>query len=349
VSPRNLHRYKVIFVVLIILFSFLHPSVLLFILFFWIYAFLLALEGSSLSRSEVELVVFSSLFVLWAFFVTMKTFFLEQGFSVIFGGVPYFLRGAFFSPFTFLESFYKLGIIPVLYGLYSLFRFTYGKREKYVYMLVSLIYLMLILLWFKLIPITAGFIFMGSFLMIIMLLHYDWVFHFFNSSNHKTVRTTVKTLFVLYYVISFLSSSGLPAWTYLGLAEAQIPSPDEKSVFIQMHDAIPDDSVIISSPEYGQKIAYFSEKKTIADVYFFATQASDRFVDLEKVYTTHSLSTALSVFDKYGGTHLLVSQKTLEDYHTDGLSYLSDTCFEPVLSKGDVMLYAIRCKVIELG
>ena len=146
VSPRNLHRYKVIFVVLIILFSFLHPSVLLFILFFWIYAFLLALEGSSLSRSEVELVVFSSLFVLWAFFVTMKTFFLEQGFSVIFGGVPYFLRGAFFSPFTFLESFYKLGIIPVLYGLYSLFRFTYGKREKYVYMLVSLIYLMLILL-----------------------------------------------------------------------------------------------------------------------------------------------------------------------------------------------------------
>lgn len=348
-GPQSLHRYKLLFVILIVLYAFLHPSVLLFILFCWIYAFLLSLEGFSLTRSEIELIVFSSLFVLWAFFVTMKTFFLEQGFSVIFGGVPYFLRGAFFSEFTFLESIYKLGIIPVLYGLYSLFRFTYGRREKHVYMLVSLIYLMLILLWFKLIPITAGFIFLGSFLMIIMLLHYDWVFHFFNGSGKSMVHTTAMTLIILYYIVTFVSSSGLPAMTYLGLAREQVPTPDERAAFDAMQDLLSPEDVVIASPAYGQTIAYFAERKTIADVFFFGTAASDRFVDLERIYTTHSLSTALSLFDKYGATHVLVSDSTLENYDVDTLSYLNDDCFLPSFSQGDVTLYEIRCRVVELG
>ncbi|MFA6088866.1 MAG: hypothetical protein WC755_03305 [Candidatus Woesearchaeota archaeon] len=343
------NKYKIIFIILIVIFSFLHQSVILFVLFFWIYLLLLAIEGIKISRSELELVFFTSFFVFWALLVTMKPVFLNQGFSVIFGGIPSYIRGNFFSHFTLLESMYKLGIIPVMYGLYSLFRFTFGKREKYVYMLVSLIYLMLVLLWFKLITVTSGFIFLGSFLIIVVILHYDWVFSYFNSSNKKTVRIFVKTLFIFYYVISFVLSSVLPSSTYLSMAKENIPTQSEIDMFLFMKKGIDNNSIVVAMPDYGQKIAYFSDKKTIMDSYYFGVLDSSRFYDVETVYTTNSLSTALSVIDKYDADYVLVSKSTKKYYNSTFPNYINSACFDLIKQIDDVFLFKARCKVVEFG
>jgi hypothetical protein len=346
IDAKKIKIYKFLYVVFLVLFAFLHQSVILFVFFTWIYLFIISIEGLKVSKAEHELIIFGSFFIVWAFLVTMKNVFFEHGFSVIFGGIPYFIRSYYFSDFTFLESIYKLGIIPVIYGLYSIFRFTFGKRERYVYMLVSLIYLMLVLLWFKIISFNTGLIFLGTFLMIVVLLHYDWVFDFFNSNNRKSVRTFVKVIFITYYIVSFTISSVLPSVTYLSIAKSKVPESAEIDMFKLMNDEVLNSSIIVAIPDYGQKIAYYSGKRTIMDSYYFGAKESNRLLDLQTIYTTSSLSTAAVLFDKYDADYILVSSQTKKLYNSSFPAYIDSTCFELIKQINDVSLFKIKCKVI---
>lgn len=345
-DAKEVRFYKILYFVFFILLSFLHQSVILFVLFLWVYFLVSFVEGSKVTNSEIELTLFSSFFVIWFFLITMKPLFLEYGASVIFGGVPHFIRYYFFTNFTLLESMYKLGIIPVLYGLYSLFRFTFGKQEKYVYMLVSLIYLMLVLLWFRVISFNLGLIFLGNFLMIVILLHYDFLFEFFNFKKNNKSFAFLKVVFVSYYILSFIISSVFPSLTYLGLEKEKIPTTDEIYIFQYMKQNIPNGSVVVAIPDYGQKIAYFSNKKTIMDSYYFGVKESSRLIDLEKMYTTSSLSTATPLFDKYGADYILISSKTKLAYNSTFPSYVDSKCFDLITQKNDVFLFKLKCKVV---
>jgi hypothetical protein len=342
---KKMKFYKFLYFILFILLSLLHQSIVLFVLFLWLYLFILVVEGIKISKSEIEITIFSSFLVLWIFFITLKPIFIEHGFSIIFGGIPHFMRNYYFSNFTLLESIYKLGIIPVLYGLYSLFRFTFGKQDKYVYMLVSQIYLMLFLLWFKIIPFNSGMIFLGTFLMIIVILHYDFLFGFFNFSNKSTFKKIVKFGFISYYVFSFVVSSVLPSVTYLGLEKQKIPTDNEIRMFKFMKDNIKNESVIFAIPDYGQKIAYFSSKKTIMDTNYFGTDEANRLIDIEKAYTSSSLLLSGLVFQKYGAEYIIISDKTKKEFNSSFPSYINSKCFDLIRQENDVFLFKFKCEV----
>lgn len=344
-SNEDISSYKFYTVALVMFFSFVSVSSILFVLFLIFYLILIRIEDIKLKKDEIEISLFSIFFILWSCLIYLKDILLKEGFMTIFSSIPQLLRSEFFSEFSFINIIYILGIVPVLYGIYGLFRFSSGEQKRYVFMFSSSVYLFLFLLWIRVIEFSVGLMFLGVFLIIMLILHYDWFFTFFDKRKHIKLFPLFKALFILYFLGSFALSSFFPSYSNFLKEQEKLPSELDVS-FLKMLSNVSNDSIIIAPPFEGQKIAYYANKKTIFDEVYFGSDVQMRLVDLNKTYTTNSLSSAVYLFDKYSATHILVSERSSKFYGNFTLANLHPDCFNVELNYGNNYLYRIDCRLI---
>lgn len=345
-SFMNIKKQKWVYcyVITIVMLTLIHPSAILFIVGLWFYLLLTKLEKLKHTKAELEIVIFSSFFVLLSQFIMFKKIFLFHGPLVIWQNIPKELLSNYFAEISILHAIYYIGVIPVLCGVYVIYRYIFKQKSKHVYLLIAFIFSFALLLWMRLIEVNAGLVFLG----VIMALLFSEFLGLFLAYAKKTRASRFVSLFWAGLFVLIIITSVVPS---LSLAQKTLRT----SVTEQEIDALNwlqqnthEDAVIAATVDEGNLVTEVAQRKNIADSNFLLIRdAKQRVEDLKRIYTTFSLTEAVTLLNKYHAHYIYFSPKAKSAYGISELKYTDDNCFEEVYSR-KVKIYKSLCRMEEL-
>ena len=327
----------IIFLSLLLIFVFLHPLSILFVLSIAVYIALAAIERLNPRLAEYELGLFSIFFALWAQFLLYKKLILFHGPSVIWQNIPKELLSSFYASVTILGAIAQIGVFPLVDGTYALYKTAFKEPRKETLMLLSITIVSAVMLWFKLIAISTGLMLLGITLAIV-----------FGKSLIISMRFIQETKFASYAVpitiitiISAFATTAYPAYTNAQSQLSNTITQEEVNSLAWLKNETPTDTTIIAPASYGNYITTISKRKNVIDDYFLLQPSiNERHQDITRLYKTTFETEAVELLDKYSATYIIVPPGIKD------ISYGNSPCFKRVQST-NIRIYEKNpeCKV----
>ena len=342
-SFMNLRKKKwaYFYIATIVLLTLIHPSVILFVIGQWFYLLLLKVEGLKLNKAEVEMVIFSTFFVVLSQFIMFKKIFLFHGPLVIWQNIPKELLSNYFAQISVLQAVYYIGIIPAFCGIYLIYRYIFKEKQQEVYLLIGFIFSVALLLWLRLIQLNIGLMFLG----VIIVLLFAKFCKLFLEYIKRTKVSRLSFYFGIVLVILFIITSVIPSFSLAQTTLQTSVTDDEIAALEWIRKNTPEDSVILGTVYEGNLITAIAQRKNIIDSNFlFIRDAEQRLADVSRVYTTFSMTDAIDLLNKYSVGYIYFSPKARRAYGIGELSYVDNKCFSEVYSNGAVV-YKSLCRM----
>jgi len=324
------------FIFFTFLLALLHPSGIILLIALIFCVVISSTEGLRLSKLKNELILFCIFLILFVEFLIYKKAFLEYGLTVIWGNVPYQMLARYFN-FSFLEFIYKVGVLPLLFGLVGIIISFYKKREK-LFLLISVIFSTLFLLWFRLIDVVVGMMILSIALIIIS----GVALKSFSSYLEKTKLPKYQSFFYLGIMFLFVLTLAIPSFIDASNNLKEIPNDYEILVLNWIKENALPDVTVLAPIEKGFLIMDVAEKRTVIDNNFLlAPSTTERFDDVETIYSTNSEVEALELLQKYNVDYIFLPIEMEIKYGK--VKWLDDkTCFERVFV-GTPKVFKIIC------
>ncbi len=310
-----------LFLALLLIFVFLSPLSIILVLSIGVYLALATLEKLKPKTAEYELGLFSVFFALWAQFLLYKKLILFHGPAVIWQNIPNELLSSFYSNVTMLGAIAQIGIFPLVDGTYALYKTAFKEPRKETLMLLSITLVSALMLWFKLVNVTTGFMLLGITLAILfsksLLLMLTYL--------HETKIRRYTTLIVAFTMISAFATTAYPAYTQAQSQLEQTLTQEEADALTTLQKTTASDATIIAPAHYGNYITTLAQRKNVIDTYFFLQpRSSERYQDVARLYKTSFETEAVELLDKYDAMYIIVPPG-LRD-----LSYGDSPCFKRI-------------------
>ncbi len=333
-----------LFIALVILMSFADQSVIILLFGFFVYLFLAWLEKLKLHRMDLELISFSTLFVILLSLILFKNVFFAYGPDVIRQNIPSQLLEQYFSKFNLLEALYKIGIIPLIFGIYFIYRYLFVEKDRNLYILISFALSLAILIILGMIELNLGLVYFSIILSILSAGAYKSLSEYVK----KTKFASRSKLFMAVFLALFAVTSIVPSMIYANLAVSEAFTPSQIAAFEWIKENTPPYSVVVASVNEGHLITAIADRKNIIDTNFILQEDSEQILtELDTIYTTKFQTDAVRLLNKYGVKYIVFSNMAETDYGIDELSYVnSGDCFRLVYDNG-VKIYESRCVVTE--
>lgn len=332
------------YLVLLVVLTAMHPLVLLFALGLFFYLAILLIERLRYRRAEIELSLFSIFFILWAHFIIFKKLVVFHGPAVIWQNIPPDILNNYFAKLSILQAIYFIGILPFVLGLYMIYLYSFKKKDRQIYFVMSFAASAGLLLWLRLINLEIGLMFFG---VVLVILFGSW-FSYFIGYVRQSRASNFLYFFVGIIFIGFLLLSVYPS-LQMARAEAEGVSSEEIAALVWIKNNTPDDAVILATPEEGNLIAAVAERKNVIDDRFLLQQdAKQRFQDVGRVFTAALEIEVVSILDKYDAGYIYFSGHAEDLFGVEKLGY-ANRCFETVYDSG-IQVYerkGCQLKVIE--
>lgn len=336
-------RYLVFYLLLMILLTVLYPTMLLFVFALVIYLVFIFAERMKLSRSELEVSLFSLFFAFWFYFIFFKKALLMHGVMVIWQNIPIQILKNYFSSVNILEAIYKIGIIPFLCGVFVIYKYLFKEKNKQIYLMTGFAISVSILLWLKSIQPDIGLIFLSITLIILFSQFYKDFLNYIK----KTKFAKYERYIFLFVVFLLIISSVLPSIMYAYSEIKNAPSNDEISAFLWLKFNTPEGSVVLASLNEGTMITAVAKRKNVIDTNFLMVKNSaEIFDDVKSIFTANSEITALELLNKHKVDYILFSEQAKEEFRIKKLSFIEERCFELVYNRS-VQIYKPLCSVEE--
>jgi len=308
---------------------------------------LVLVESLEVERTELEIALFSVFFVLWSQFLLYKKFILAHGPAVIWQNIPPSLLSSLFSDVTVLTAFYQIGILPVLYGVFVVYRYLFRRKHKMTYFLIAFALAAGMLLWFRLIPVQLGLMLLGMFLIVLFSRWVDFYLGYLLTTRIHRWRP----LFIIMLIVAFVMSSVLPAIADARSVQRESVSPAGLRAYAWLGQNTPQDAVIVAGVNEGHRIAALAARKNVLDAHFLLQRdAKQRLHDTNRIFSTTFGVEAVELMDRYGARAVLLSPESKEDYGVATLTYASPSkCFARVFAEGgyEVVVKHPYCTVEE--
>ncbi len=333
------------FVGLIFIISFLHPSVLLLIAALLAYLFLVRLEKIEHTREEIELILFATFLAIWLQFLIFKGALLAHGHSVIWQNLPLELKDFYFTPVDILQSVFKIGLVPLLCGIYVIYLSLLKEKSKELYIIIGFIISTSILLWAKLIPSDIGMSFLGILLAILFAKFCIISLEYLQKTNFSHFKLYIS----LALIAVFLISSLIPSIYFTNTELANVPEPETISLLAWLNANSAPDATILATADEGYLINAVAGRKTAIDTNFLLiSNPSQRLNDTKTIYTTQYKTEAVRLLNKYHIDYILFSTKAKSKFGIEQIPYIKDTdCFKPLFTN-NVSLYKSVCRIEEV-
>ncbi|MGV8169605.1 MAG: hypothetical protein ACP5N3_06140 [Candidatus Nanoarchaeia archaeon] len=305
-----------------ILLTFLHPSSLLLMFCFLIYILLINIENFRKSYRETELVLFFLFLVFWANMTIYKRALLAHGDLVLFQNIPSEIISNSFKNITFLETIYSIGFLPIIFGLIAVYAALFVSNSKSLMMVTSISLGVFILLWFKLISLDIGLVFLSISLIILSAYSIGKTYEKAKMIKFRNVH--------IYFMIALIAV-GLALFIPGALnTNYQAPGKQDVDAMKWMRQNTENDSVIIALSEEGSAVSYFSERKNVMDDdYLMIKNVNTRYDDIEKLYTKDLfMTTALERLNYYSVDYIFLSEYNQIKNNNTKLLFYDDSCFE---------------------
>jgi len=334
-SPKG--TWTLIFLSALLIFVFLHPLSILFVLSIGVYIILLQLENLKPKIAEYELGLFAIFFALWAQFLMYKKLILFHGPSVIWQNVPSELLSQHFSQVTILGALWQIGVFPLIGGTYALYKASFIEPQRETLILLSITLVAKTLLWFKLIDIYVGLMLLGISL---AFLFAKWVL-FFKDFLKQSKIAKAAWLFTFVAILLAIYTTAYPTYTEVKIQLAHTITQEEVNALEMLSTTTPEDASIIAPSWYGNYITALAKRKNIVDDYFFfQPRINERYQDVMRIYKTSFETEAVELFDKYGADYLIVPPGMKD------IGYGNSPCFKRIQAT-NVRIYEKNpeCKV----
>lgn len=325
-----------LFVFLTFLLALLHSSTFLLLIALIFYIVILSTENLMITKLKKELILFSIFLILFVEFLIYKKAFLEYGMGVIWGNMPYQILTNYFN-FSFLEFIYKIGILPIIFGFIGIIIAFYKKIED-GFLLVSIIFSTLLLLWFRLIDFIVGMIFLAIALVIISALALKWFLNYFEKMSFSRSKIIFYSVLIVLFIFTLIVPSYIDASNNL----KEIPNKYEILVLNWLKENSLPDVTVLAPIEKGFLVEDIADRRSVIDENFLlAPDTTERFKDIEKIYSTKSEVEALEVIKKYNIDYILLPVEIELKY--EKVKWLDDkTCFEEAFI-GNPKVFKVVC------
>jgi 4-amino-4-deoxy-L-arabinose transferase-like glycosyltransferase len=336
--------YLVYLILLIILLPLLHSSVFILIFGLIIYLIFIRLARLRNNKSELEVILFSVLFTLWAEFLIFKNAFLAHGPLVIWQNTPSIISAFYFTPTSILEAAFKIGLIPLVGGVYIIYKYLFREKDKPIYLLMSFAVASAFLLWFNFIQPQIALTILGIVLTILFAKYYQLVIEYIK----KTRLANYKKLLFGLLVLLFILTSVLSSFYYTSEKINSATSVEEIKGLLWLKTNSPRQSTVLGSLSYGHLITTISNRKNVADSNFLLIQnPAQRVSDVKSLYTTLYKTEALDLIEKYNIDYIIFSKKIADEFDIKIIKYMNEECFELVYDEG-IQIYKPLCRLEEI-
>ncbi|MFW6014113.1 MAG: hypothetical protein ACOCQG_02970 [Candidatus Nanoarchaeia archaeon] len=338
----NIKKNPVPFIFLLLFYIFTDFSVLVLVLSILLYLLFAWTEGLKIKRREIELILFSVFITVFIYLIFFKDLIIERGVAIIYGNIPVGELELYFGDLNIVSLIVGIGLIPLLSSIIISFMYFSKKKKKSVYLPMSIAFMIAVLLFFKIIPLTDGLIFLGVMAIILFGEALDLLIAY--QKKTKFSEYHVFTYFFLF--VLFLATSIFPAISAANTAIEQSPQEDFINILENLKKTTPEDSVIVSVPETGSMVAYFAERKNVMDTnYFYGKEVNKRYEDLESLYTSTITIKAIQLMEMYDVDYIVFDEKAKQKYSLSRLSYGGGDCFPMFEKNNKTKVYQRICSL----
>jgi hypothetical protein len=313
----------------------------LFVFALLIYLLLVKLEYKLQNRVELEVILFVTFLTLWINILIYKKAFLFHSYSLIWQNLPLQVLDSYFVQVDVIASVTGIGLLPLLFGVYAVYRYMFKERDKRTYLLMAFALAVAFLLWFRLITLDIGLMFLGAILIPLL----SQALNLFFKYLEMTKISSYKSVFWVLLVVLLILTSVLPSVARASVKISDSVSQEEIDALLWIKDSIPEDAVLLSTIEEGDLVAAIGERKNVADNDFILIRSSsDVFDDIEQMYTSLLKTNAVELMGKYGVDYIYFSPRARSKFDIEELRYAEEDCFELVYDE-TVQVYRSFCEI----
>jgi len=329
-------KFLYCFIVSIFILALTSASSFLLIIALLFYLLFLRLERLKLSRKEVELILFSTFLIIIINFLVYKGVFLFHGISLIWQNFPEEIMAKYFLEFNLLGALYLIGTISFVSGIYIIYYNLFKKKDRFTFLLISFAISTGLLLWFRLIQLRIGLMFLG---MILVLLFAQFMQKFWIYLDRTKFSKYKNYIFFVVFVLIILTSVW-PSYTYAKKEMNNSPSKDEINALIWLKK---NPGKTLSLLDEGSLIAYYGRSKNVWDSNFLMIENINQIEnDVKDIFTTKLETTGIGLLNKYDVKYIFYG-KVRKKY--GGIPYFSKRCFEVVYENKNVDIYEVKCRL----
>jgi len=306
-----------------------------------LYVLILKLEEIKLDKVKKELIIFSLFFVFWIQFLIYKKALLVHGPYVIWQNIPLEFIMNYFSDVNLLSVVYYVGIIPFFCGMYILYKYSLKIKNEQVYLYIAMTSVISLLLFFRLIELQLGLVYLGFCFVIFFSLFYKQLLIYIDKTRFNKYKAAIISLIVLLFFFSSILPS--VARTY----ESENIRGETIEALKWIKNSTPTESIILGTVEEGELINTVARRKNIIDRNFMMIEdINARVKDIRLIYTSSSTVKAIELLDFYDINYIIVDDAK-EEYNIGDLLYTDSECLELVYDI-NIKIYEVLCKV-EIG
>ncbi len=335
--------YVIWFIFFLAVLRLTHPSVILLMMGLLLYLLIIKIEKLKQSRSDIELILFSTFVILWSLFITFKKPFLVHSAAVIWQNIPKEILAQYFTKTTILEAIYKIGIVPFITGVYIIYKYMFKEINRPIYIIIGLALTIFSLMWLKMIEPAVGFMFMGVIFSILFAQFYKLFFIYV-----KRTRFNFEGFFIFLLMIVIIITSVIPSISFGYKTAMGAVKNNEMSALEWISANTDKDDVIMATLEEGFLINGVAKRKNVADQKFLLrSDAQRRIRDISKVFTTVSETDAVKILNKYDAKYIYFSPDAKKEFGIEKIYYIEKSkCFENVYDD-EIKIYKSLCVLEE--
>jgi len=162
---------------------------------------------------------------------------------------------------------------------------------------------------------------------------------------HKTRLSSYRGYFVLGIIILAIFSSIVPSLTFASQAIDEVPDPQHLDALEWLRWNSDSDDIVLVPLSLAAITQERAERTVILNGAFLATKdASQRYEDIDAIYTALYKTNALSLLTKYGVDYVIFSPAIGDRHGVDALAFIDERCFEKVYDEG-VTIHKVRCTI----
>src|SRR3989338_3187336 len=294
------------------LYVYLVASLLLYVLF-------IKMEDLKHSKGEVELIIFLSFFSIWISLIIFRSALNLHGIGVFTSNLPLNVIMQRFSSIDVLKGIFLAGVLPFFLGIIAIYLYIFRRKNKNVYLFVSVALVMFFSMLLGIISLEKGIIVGGISLAVLSALALTTFFSYLEKTHFQA--WTPYLIFV--FALLLLSFSVVPSM-YSG---RPTPSQSDLDSLKWLSTNSPQGSVVIGLPYEGSFISAISLRKNVMDENYILADRN-RYDEVMKFYSTYETD-AVRILNKYDVNYVFFSGSA-QSMFAKPIFLTNKQCFEPV-------------------
>jgi hypothetical protein len=330
-------------IILSIFMLFTEASLFILLISLVMFFIMLRLQSDKPTTRETEITVFLFFLGLWFNILLYKKAFFMNGLGVIQKNLPLPLLSSYFQNLDFVGILYAVGVIPLLFGVYAIYHVFFKIKSRSANLYISFAIISFIMLWFKLVPLNTGLLFLSINIIILSSLAIKVLLVNFSRTKAAHMERIIIVSIIALFLITALPS-------LLTFKPAPSPKQEDVEAMQWLKNNTSPEAVVLSDVEEGFLLNYVAERKNVADSNFiFIKNINQVYADIETIYSIRFKSEAVRLINQYKINYIVLSRSTMEKYNLSGLFYADPDCFEKsydMSASGGAIIYKfMRCRI----